>query len=331
MDKHLTSEQLSDLFVIHVFSKHGIPSHVTSDRGRQWISHFFRPLGEVLNMRLHFTSGYHPEGDGQTERVNQTLEQYVRIFCNYQQDDWVKLLPVAEFVYNNSPNATTGISPFYANKGYNPRLAIEPDFHTTNFRTRQHLESLRKIQENLRKHILSAQESIQKYADRKRLDPPDSIQVGNQVMVRADHFSTTRPSKKLSERLLGPYMVTEQVGTLSYRIKLPREYSRVHPVFHVSQLEYVPPNTITNRVQPPPPPVHLDDDGAHFEIEIILDSKYDKRFKSCPLRYKVSWFGFQNTEESTSWVGANDLDAQEYIDEFHSRYPHKPGPNHFPT
>ena len=77
-------------------------------------------------MILHFTSGYHPEGDGQTERTNQTLEQYLRIFCNYQQDNWNTLLPLAEFTYNNTPSATMGISPFFANKGYHPNLTIHP-------------------------------------------------------------------------------------------------------------------------------------------------------------------------------------------------------------
>src|ERR1700720_3289720 len=75
----ITSQELAQLFVIHVFSKHGIPSHVTSDRGVEFFSHFFRSLGKALNMKLHFTSGYHPEGDGQTERTNQTLEQYLQL------------------------------------------------------------------------------------------------------------------------------------------------------------------------------------------------------------------------------------------------------------
>src|ERR1700723_632645 len=81
----ITSQELAQLFVIHVFSKHGIPSHVTSDRGVEFVSHFFQSLGKALNMKLHFTSGYHPEGDGQTAHTNQTLEQYLRIYCNYQQ------------------------------------------------------------------------------------------------------------------------------------------------------------------------------------------------------------------------------------------------------
>ena len=71
----ITSPELAQLFLLHVFAKHGVPAHVTSDQGSEFVSHFFRSLGKALNMKLHFTSGYHPEGDGQTERANQTLEQ----------------------------------------------------------------------------------------------------------------------------------------------------------------------------------------------------------------------------------------------------------------
>ena len=78
-------------------------------------------------MHLHFTSGYHPEADGQTERVNQTLEQYLRHYVSYQQDNWSTLLPLAEFAYNNAPSETTGVSPFFANKRYHPSLTIHPE------------------------------------------------------------------------------------------------------------------------------------------------------------------------------------------------------------
>jgi len=75
-------------------------------------------------MWLHFTSGYHPEGDEQTEYMNQTLEQYLYIYCNYQQDNWFKLLPLVEFAYNNAPSATTDVSPFFTNKRYHPNITI---------------------------------------------------------------------------------------------------------------------------------------------------------------------------------------------------------------
>ena len=94
------------------------------------MSKFFRLLANALEMRLHFTSGYHPEADGQTEYTNQTLEQFLRIYCNYQQSDWLRLLPLAEFVYNNTPSSTTGVSPFYANKGYHPKMQLQVENNT---------------------------------------------------------------------------------------------------------------------------------------------------------------------------------------------------------
>ena len=78
-------------------------------------------------MKLHFTSGYYPGGEGQSECMNKTLEQYLRVYCNYQQDNWFDLLPIAKFAYNNAPNATTGISPFFSNKGYHPSISVHLD------------------------------------------------------------------------------------------------------------------------------------------------------------------------------------------------------------
>jgi len=122
----ITSMDLACLFVLHVFSKHGVPSYVTSDRGLEFVSNFFQSLDTALNMWLHFTSGYHPEGNGQTEYTNQTLKQYLYVYCNYQQDNWSKLLPLAEFAYNNALNTTTGVFPFFANKGYHLNIILLP-------------------------------------------------------------------------------------------------------------------------------------------------------------------------------------------------------------
>ena len=145
----ITSPELAKLFVTNVFSKHGVLSHVTSNHGVEFVSHFFRSLGTALDMKLHFTSGYHPEGDGQTERTNQTLEQYIRMYTNYQQDNWSELLPLAEFAYNNSPSATTGISPFFANKGYHPNLAIHPERDISSEKAREYVVDLDQLHQEL--------------------------------------------------------------------------------------------------------------------------------------------------------------------------------------
>jgi transposase InsO family protein len=122
-----TAVDIADAFVTHVFAKHGIPLNVSSDCGSEFTSHFFRSLGSLLRMRLHFTSGHHPSANGQVERINSILEQYLRIYCSYEQDNWSKLLPLAEFAYNNAPQASTGVSPFFATRGYDPLIAVYPD------------------------------------------------------------------------------------------------------------------------------------------------------------------------------------------------------------
>ena len=118
-------------------------------------------------MKLHYTSGYHPEGNGQTERTNQTLEQYLRVYCNYQQDNWASLLPLAEFAYNNAPSAMTGISPFFANKGYHPNLAIHPEHNLASSRAQDFVVDLDELHQELCQAILNTQQAYQASADTK--------------------------------------------------------------------------------------------------------------------------------------------------------------------
>jgi Integrase zinc binding domain/Integrase core domain len=113
-----TAEQTAELYLRNVFKNHGIPQDIVSDRGSQFVSKFTRRLLELLDVKGNRSTSYHPESDGQTERVNQTLEQYLRIYCDFHQDDWYQLLPLAEFVYNNAKSSSTGMTPFYANYGY---------------------------------------------------------------------------------------------------------------------------------------------------------------------------------------------------------------------
>ena len=161
----ITSAELARLFVIHVFSKYGVPSHVTSNRGSEFVSHFFRSLGTALDMRLHFTSGYHPEANGQAERTNQTLEQYLRVYYNYQQDNWSELLPLAEFAYNNAPSATTGVFPFFANKGYHPNLSVYPERDIASSRAHDFILNLDELQDTLKEEITKAQKQYQPSTD----------------------------------------------------------------------------------------------------------------------------------------------------------------------
>src|SRR5258707_5727153 len=162
------TSQLAQLFLTHVFSKHGAPGHVTSDHRTEFMSHFFRSLGSLLNMKLHFTSGYHPEGDGQTEHINQVLEQYLCAYTNYQQDNWAPLLPLVEFAYNNATSETTRVSPFFTNKGYHPRMTPNLLSLSSSSEAQRYVVDLDQLHAQLKTSIAEAQECYQKSADCKQ-------------------------------------------------------------------------------------------------------------------------------------------------------------------
>jgi len=153
----IMSMDLACLFILHVFSKHSVPSHITSDRGLEFVSNFFQSLGTALDMRLHFTSGYHPKGDGQTKHTNQTLKQYLRVYCNYQQDNWSELLSLVEFAYNNAPSATTSISLFFANKGYHPNITVHSKCNIASSQAYDFAVDLDELQSTLKAEISADQ------------------------------------------------------------------------------------------------------------------------------------------------------------------------------
>jgi len=120
-----------------------------------------------------------------------------------------------------------------------------------------------------------AQQHYQKSADARHSPAPD-FKVGNKVFVKAQFFQTTQPSKKLSEKYLGPYEIISQPGTLSFTLRLPESMCSVHPVFYVSMLEPATSNTFSERIQPAPAPVIIDGEPK-YEISQIVDSKINCR------------------------------------------------------
>jgi hypothetical protein len=114
------------LFLVHGWKLHGLPKQVISDRGPQFVAELTRELYHMLGIKLAATTAYHPQGDGQTECVNQELEQYLRLFVNERQDDWDELLPLAEFQYNNHVHSATQQTPFMLDSGRHPRMVFEP-------------------------------------------------------------------------------------------------------------------------------------------------------------------------------------------------------------
>src|SRR5882724_1196064 len=120
----IDAEDLAHIFLSQVFAKHGTPTEIVSDQGKHFISHFWRLRFQLLGIKANLSMAYHPETNGQTKWVNQILEQYLWVYFNYQQDDWVNLLPLAKFAYYNTLHSVTMVTPFFANKGFHPKLRV---------------------------------------------------------------------------------------------------------------------------------------------------------------------------------------------------------------
>jgi len=175
---------LAHLFILHVFFKHGISSHVTSNRGSEFVLNFFYSLGTALDIWLHFTSDYHPESDGQTKHMNQTLKQYLCIGCNYQQDNWSKLLPLAKFAYNNTPSTTTDISLFFANNRYYPNITGHLKCNIASSWAYNFVVNLDELQSTLKAEISIVQQYYQKSAN-VQCSPTPNFKVGDKVFIKA--------------------------------------------------------------------------------------------------------------------------------------------------
>ena len=119
-NSNIDAIQTAKLFVEHVFVYYGVPCNIVSDRGTQFMSIFWKEFMASIGIKLHHSTAYHPQTDGQTERVNQSLEQYLRCFSNAQQDNWASNIPIAQFSYNSTSHLSNGITPFKANLGYTP-------------------------------------------------------------------------------------------------------------------------------------------------------------------------------------------------------------------
>jgi len=118
----IDAPSLADLFLDNIWKHNGPPLTIISDQGTQFAAVFWGTVCRRLKIDRHLCTAFHPETDGQTERVNRIMEQYLRSYVNYQQDDWCQWLPMAEFMGNNHSSETTGTSPFFANYGYDPRI-----------------------------------------------------------------------------------------------------------------------------------------------------------------------------------------------------------------
>jgi len=206
-----TAKDLAIIFAREIWKHHGLPTDIVSDRDSRFTSETWKEFLQLSSIRPRMSTAFHPQTDGQRERLNQTNEAYLWAFVSHEQDNWAALLPMAEFAYNNSVTMGSGMSPFYANYGYHP-IAFDPAASgPLNPASKLYAHWMQAIHEESTKRQEVAHERIRRYMDPKRTRPP-KYQVGDLVMLNRCNIKTCRPSKKLDHKNHGPFQVEKIVS-----------------------------------------------------------------------------------------------------------------------
>jgi hypothetical protein len=295
---------------------------IISDRGPQFASKFVKAHNEIFGIKTALSTAYHPQTDGQSERMIQEVQKVMRMYVNHLQNDWSPKIAQVEFSMNNTMKSSTGYTPFYLVLGQHPNPGyIPPNLSTKVPSAEEFFEDLKKVREIARKSLEKAATNMKKFADRKR-GPTPSFQIGDKVMLDASNYPSIRPSRKLSERRYGPFQIIEKVSDLNYRLKLPSTW-KIHPVFHVDQLrKYHEDPEKPNFTEPAP---DLVEGREEYEVEKVLDAQF--RFlqgtRKKALHFLVKWVGYH--DKDNTWEPLENVkNSQDLIDEFYKEFPNAP-------
>ena len=315
---------LAKVFIKNIVTRHGIPERIISDRDKLFTSHFWEELCQALQIKRALSTSYHPQSDGQTERTNQTLEQYLRLYVNDEQNDWSTLLHQAALAYNATKQATIGMTPFYANFGREPRLTTDSEGYLPT-EALTVAKDMSALHQQLRSDIEFLNKRMAASANQKRVEGP-TLKEGDRVYLWRRNIKTRRQNKKLDFLKLGPFKIKAVKGPVNYELYLPKKM-RIHPVFHVSLLEKADPETpVDDNVELDPET--LDD---IYDVEAILAHAGNGRQR----KYLVKWLDYppeENTWEPLKHL--QDPETQKLIQRYHHDHPEstsQPGVRHQAT
>ena len=277
-NKTVDTAEAAQLLQSHVFSKHGVPTRIISDRDPRFKSNFWKGMSELLSVKLNISSTDHPQTDGQSEITIRTLSNMLRKSIQTAPESWHELLPVLEFEYNCAKHSSTGLSPFEVDIGRIPSSPVSRQLASCNVQSQPAFDLLERIanyRSVARDNIARLQAKQKYYADRKRTDV--KYQVDDLVLLRSDAvhaFNKSNLPKKWRPKFLGPLRILEVMGPVTYKLELPPSMQRTHDVIHVSKLKkYLKP-----RVQSGSLPIVVDADGTEeMEVAEILEKKGYRR------------------------------------------------------
>jgi len=309
-----TAEGLARLFRDNVWRLHGLPESIISDRGPQFAAGLMRELNELLGIKTKLSTAFHPQTDGQTERINQELEQYLRMFIDHRQEQWPEWLGTAEFAYNNKVHTGTKVSPFQANSGQDPRMGFELRKKGRYEGAEKFAKKMEEVQREAKAALVKAQEDMRRYADRHRAEAVE-YKVGDLVLLSTKDLKwqmVGRRSEKLTERFVGPYKIKAIISSNVVELELPATV-KIHPVVNISRIRrYV--DQVKGQRKEAPQPVIVEGE-EEWEVEKILNKK---RIRGKD-KYLVRWKGF--TAEGDTWESRENLqNAGDSLREFEEEY-----------
>jgi hypothetical protein len=274
----------AQLFKDHVIAKHGIPGDIVSDRDPRFTGHFWKEVSKLLDINLSFSTAWHPQSDGSTERVNRMVEQVLRTHTQQRQETWQENLSMVEFAINNAAHTSVKYTPFYLNYGQHPVTPIMHDMmrHGNVPTALKFTTDMQKVVQEAKANLSAARDRMKSYADNNRVERQFAL--GDKVLLDTKNLKPVYGTKKLFPKWVGPFVVVKQVNDAAYQIKLPSNM-RIHDVFHVSLLR---PYKTDGRVQPPPTPVEVEGE-LEYEVESILLHRESKPGK---IEYYVKWVGY---------------------------------------
>jgi len=305
----ITASQLADLYVSRIVSLHGIPLEISSDRGSLFTSRFWESFQQAMGTRLSFSTAFHPQSQGQVERVNQVLEYMLRACVISFGKKWEESLPYAEFSYNNSYQASLKMAPFevlYRRKCRTPlnwsetgeRPLFGPDII-------QQAEDQVRI---VREHLKTAQSRQKSNYDRKHTEMV--YQPGEQAYLRVTPMKGTHRfgiKGKLDPRYIGPFRILARRGEVAYQLELPPNLSQVHDVFHVSQLRRCfkdPVRAVDHEM------LDLSEDLSYLEFPARILDQAERRTRQKSIKFlKVQWL--HHSEDEATWEREDHL-REEY-------------------